>query len=220
MHRKQLLPRWQKIKNSLHRTAHQFLHNYFTKTLAKVGEFIAISKYLKRRYSVLLDIPPEKICIVHNRVADEMICSLTKQQAREKLNLNLTQKYILFVGTFTKKKGIDFLVNDVAPYLNCQFLLVGGGLLQEKIAKTKPNNVNLCGFIKPSEVKYYYKAADCLVVPSIAGEGWGRVSSEAQANGTFSIVNDDGGLPETIQEGKGIVIKNENLLKYLQSRYG
>jgi glycosyltransferase involved in cell wall biosynthesis len=50
-------------------------------------------------------------------------------------------------------------------------------------------------------------AASVVAVPSVGDEAVGLVSAEAQACGTFSVVTNSGGLPETVDHGEtGIVV--------------
>ncbi len=189
-----------------------FLKYIRSKLRRKIDKFIAISKFIKTKYHTFLNIPENKFDIIYNDVSKEQICELNKKQAREKLNLDLNKKYVVSIGSITKEKGIDFVVEKLAPYLpDVIFLIIGGGYLKEELEKKKTNNVKFLGNISNKEVKYYFKAADIFIVPSKWEEPLGRVSLEAQANNTYTITSKKGGLPETIKNnktGKAIELKS------------
>ncbi len=84
---------------------------------------------------------------------------------------------------------------------NIHLLIVGGGalwkVLEEK-AKELNNTagkscVTLAGFLNQTEIPKAYAVADCLVLPSDAGETWGLVVNEAMACGLPAIVSDQVG---------------------------
>jgi glycosyltransferase involved in cell wall biosynthesis len=53
--------------------------------------------------------------------------------------------------------------------------------------------VQFTGFLNQAEIVAAYVAADCLVLPSDAGETWGLVVNEAMACGLTAIVSDQVG---------------------------
>jgi glycosyltransferase involved in cell wall biosynthesis len=53
--------------------------------------------------------------------------------------------------------------------------------------------VTFTGFLNQSRVVEAYAAADCLVLPSDAGETWGLVVNEAMACGRPALVSDQAG---------------------------
>jgi glycosyltransferase involved in cell wall biosynthesis len=62
--------------------------------------------------------------------------------------------------------------------------------------------VTFAGFLNQSEIVRAYVAADCLVLPSDAGETWGLVVNEAMACGLPAIVSDQVGCgPDLVTEG-------------------
>jgi glycosyltransferase involved in cell wall biosynthesis len=63
--------------------------------------------------------------------------------------------------------------------------------------------LSFIGFLNQSEIVRAYVAADCLVLPSDAGETWGLVVNEAMACGLPAIVSDQVGCgPDLIHEGE------------------
>jgi glycosyltransferase involved in cell wall biosynthesis len=72
-------------------------------------------------------------------------------------------------------------------------LIVGDGPLREAcaaLAAESPLPITFAGFLNQGEILDAYAAADCLVLPSDAGETWGLVVNEAMAAGRPAIVSD------------------------------
>jgi len=195
------------------------LIRHFKKRLkSNINQFIAISKFIKSEYVKLLRISEDRFTVIYNPISNDQVCRLNKAGARKKIGLNNRDKYALFIGSLTKEKGVEFIVCKVAPkFPDVTFLIVGDGYLYDQLDKKKGRNVVLTGKIKNDQAKYYYKAVDVVLVPSRWEEPLGRIPLEAQANGTYSIVTNRGGLPETIpDESKGKVVKLNDFPKELK----
>jgi glycosyltransferase involved in cell wall biosynthesis len=59
-------------------------------------------------------------------------------------------------------------------------------------------SASFVGFLNQSEISKAYAAADCLVLPSDAGETWGLVVNEAMASGLPCVVSQDCGCVEDL----------------------
>lgn len=112
--------------------------------------------------------------------------------AKKQLGIANDSKILLFVGRFSEKKGVEYLL-EAAEILarkinNFQIFLIGKGNLEEKIRviierEKLQNVVKLLGEVENIRLPIYYSAADLLVVPSVADVGGQE------------------GLPVTIMEG-------------------
>jgi len=103
----------------------------------------------------------------------------------------------LFCGKFeAKKHPLELLKAFRAACgsgTGIHLLMVGDGELRaecEAFASTHELPVTFTGFLNQSEIVRAYVAADCLVLPSDAGETWGLVVNEAMACGLPAIVSD------------------------------
>lgn len=135
----------------------------------------------------------------------------TEQEAiRKSLEINPSDYVFLYVGRLVGDKGINELISAfTAPELqskNAKLLIVGylesklDPLKTETIRAIETNeNIIFVGF--QADVRPYYAAADCLVLPSYR-EGFPNVLLQGGAMGLPSIVTDVNGSNEIIQEGK------------------
>lgn len=76
----------------------------------------------------------------------------------------------------------------------------GGTAAAPVKAGTRPL-ASFAGFLNQTEISRAYVAADCLVLPSDAGETWGLVVNEAMASGTPCIVSSACGCAEDMVGG-------------------
>ena len=169
---------------------------------------LADSQATKTDLVNMLNVPPEKITI-HMLGVDPSF----KPQSQETLNhyrleLDLPDSYILFVGTFEPRKNIRGLLDAYRQLLARRsdlppLLLAGqrGWLFDETMAyidelKLHPHIIwreNIPQAALPS----LYHMACVLVMPSFY-EGFGFPALEAMACGTVPIVSNRSSLPEVV----------------------
>lgn len=126
--------------------------------------------------------PKEKLFVLHNGYDDtDMQPVLTKTEARKKLNLSLTEKYVVYTGNMQKNKCIESLIHIAELVPDAKFLLVGGTpadveRLRSYAAAMQVINVILTGHQPIAAVSQYLYAADILIIPPVAAplEKYGR----------------------------------------------
>ncbi len=126
--------------------------------------------------------PKEKLLVLHNGVDNsDMLPTMTKIEARQKINLDINAKYVVYTGNMQKNKCIESLV-DIAAYLpDLIFLLVGGKpddmtRLAAYCEAKNVRNVLLLERLPINEVSPYLYAADALIIPPVSApmEKFGR----------------------------------------------
>lgn len=99
--------------------------------------------------------------------------SISKQEARGKLNLPLDKKIVVYTGHLYGWKGADILA-EAAALLSKDILvcLVGGTPHEIFIFKKRyiAHNLSIVGFRPHAEMPIWLKAADVLVLPNKSGE--------------------------------------------------
>ena len=151
----------------------------------------------------------------------------TRQEAEAKLGLKPGKKNLLFFGLIRSYKGLDILLEAFGKLPDDYQLIIAGepyGSFDkyQEIIDSLPNKdrirMNL-KYIKDSEVKDYFSAADLAVLPYRSATQSG-ISSVSYHFEVPMIVTDTGGLRETIGDrGTGIVAQEctpECILKEIQ----
>ena len=115
-----------------------------------------------------------------------------KQALRRELGMT-EKKLLVFVGRFTREKGMDTLLSAV-PALDRDtgVYCIGGEPTQAHLDFCQTNalsNVHFVGFQKKEDLALYYRAADLLVLPT-QSDVWGLVINEAMACGLPAITTD------------------------------
>lgn len=134
-------------------------------------------------------------------------------QTRLKLNNTFT---FLFVGKFSEKKGIEFLIKASARLqkkgLDFNLILAGGGPLYDCMTEMVEkygisDNVKFLGWIKNELLPEIYPLSDVIVVPSVFDrkgetEGMPVVIQEAMACGIPVLASEISGIPDIVEDGK------------------
>jgi len=144
---------------------------------------------------------PALYCIENERFArSATLLRESKEQLRRNWHIAPDATCFLFCGKFEgKKHPLELLEAFRAAQPSTHglhLLMVGDGALRaqcEAVAARYHLPVTFAGFLNQSEIIRAYVAADCLVLPSDAGETWGLVVNEAMACGLPAIVSDQAG---------------------------
>ncbi|MBU1032296.1 glycosyltransferase family 4 protein [Patescibacteria group bacterium] len=140
--------------------------------------------------------------------------------------LGLEGKFIiLFVGRLIEEKGIKFLLESASSWnKKINLLIVGSGPMEEYVREQtkKLENVSFIGKVDQADIRLYYSAADCIIVPSVSEEGFGRVIIESLACQTPVVASARGAIPEAMDKtvGRFIEATPENIKDELNYLYG
>ena len=171
----------------------------------------------------------KKILVVNPGVNTKVFFEQSIDEARKHIGADLSHKLLLFVGRIEPLKGIDVLMYSMKilaernPSLNMCLWIVGGDIslplenrseemkklhhLQQQLGLT--NIVRFVGRKAPSELPYYYNAADLVVAPS-QYESFGITALEAMACGTPVITTDVTGVSDLLDTAHESLITSAN----------
>jgi glycosyltransferase involved in cell wall biosynthesis len=188
--------------------------SYFIKP---VHAFVTMSE------EVMVDLKklsPKPALRLHHPLYDNYGDSIPQQEAQELLSLPSEHKYLLFFGFIRKYKGLDLLLEAMADKRLAVagiHLIIAGEYYGDKelyeglIAKHHlAERVHLfTDFIPNDEVKRYFCAADCVVLPyrSATQSGITQVAYQFERG---MVATNVGGLPESVGDGEtGIICEPE-----------
>lgn len=180
--------------------------NYFIKP---IDAFITMSEQVMKDLKAMTNKPAQQV--VHP-LYDNFGEALPKAEARKHLNIDSSEKIILFFGFIRNYKGLDLLLQAMAlPQMKSSGikLLVAGEFYEDRkvyeelILENDLQNLLILktDFIQDSEVKYYLSAADFVIQPYRKATQSG-VTPLAYHFEKPMLVTNVGGLPDLVPEGK------------------
>lgn len=189
------------------RMAHRIL-------LPRFDAFLAIGKSNRAFYRAY-GVPEERVfdCpyFVDNSRFAASAASLAPSRAEVRAAWSIPDgaTCFLFAGKLQPKKRLLDLLRALSRVPHDagkrHLLLVGTGEQMEEakaLAAAERLGVTFAGFLNQTEMPKAYLAADCLVLPSGAGETWGLVVNEAMACGRPAIISDRVGCgPDLVEDG-------------------
>ncbi len=151
--------------------------------------------------------PKEKFITIHNGIKTKGFNFLTKEKAREQLNLPEKNSIIGCVANYYPTKALERIIQAAKiitkEYKNAKFVLIGNGpekkKLQEQIEKLGLSNNFFLGPV--SKAISFLKAFDVFVLPSVK-EGLPYTILESMLAEIPIIATRVGGIDEIITNGE------------------
>jgi len=179
------------------------LKHFIRWTLNQADRLVTVSAALKAEL-LRRGYPESKISVIYNGVDETIFHPLDQTESRRRLNLQAESKYLLFVGTLSRRKGIDLLLSAFAalarPDVKLIFIGQGGDrhLIENFITEHSwQDRILLPGVLPHAQLPLWYAAADIVVLQSLA-EGVPNVILEALAMGKPVVATRVGGIPEIL----------------------
>lgn len=196
---------------------HQLFWNIKVWLAIKQADLIlTVSEFSKKGITEQFEVSEKQIKVVAE-AADQIFRPLpktgTSYEILSRFNLNMSTKFILYVGGIAPHKNLSALVNAYSElikspaYNDIKLVLVGDYdkdvfLIDLKLKEQlkQPHLVDrviFTGFVQDSELVYLYNEASVFVLPSFC-EGFGLPAIEAMACGTPVIGSKTTSLPEVV----------------------
>jgi glycosyltransferase involved in cell wall biosynthesis len=178
----------------------------------KSDKIIAVSKAVEKNLIEKFNIDKGKIIQIYNPIAfDDYIEDKTDKEKKTIIGVPDDSKIFLFVGRWTKLKGVDILINAFSQifekYDNVYLILITDvpDVVKNKILKISSKFI----FIRPQrDISYYYKICDAVVLPSRV-ESFPYTMLEAGLHRKLFIGTNLGGISEFIENEKnGLLFEN------------
>lgn len=213
------------LKNNIIFEAHTFPRKYFLYApfIKRFKGIAAITKKLKDSFAER-GIDPLKILIVPDGVdLNEFKIQISKIKIREQLGLPQDKKIVLYAGHLYEWKGANTLLeaarNLQFPISNLQFIFIGGTKEDIESFKVKAEglkNVLIVGHRPHSEIPYWLKAADVLVLPNSGKEEISKHWTsplkmfEYMASGNPIVASDLPSIREILNEQNAVLVESDD----------
>ncbi|MFA5318137.1 MAG: glycosyltransferase family 4 protein [Patescibacteria group bacterium] len=218
-----LATRWCRVPKIIY-TVHGWVFNeelsWWKKTFYKIlekwtakykNQIICLSEFDKKTAIQKKITPANKISVIYNGI--KPIKFLSREEAREKLNVPKDIVVIGSIGNLYSNKGHEYLIKTF-EILNIKYLIlniIGEGPRRDSLElkiNTASKNIKLLGSLE--NASRYLSAFDIYVCSSIK-EGLPYTILEAMQAGLPIISTNVGAIPEVITDGKeGLLVEPKN----------
>ncbi len=178
-------------------------------TYQRTAMFIVLSEAFRNALHHKYQVPLERIHVIPSGIdTDRFDTTITRAEARAKLNWPQDRPIILAVRRLARRMGLENLIAAMdkvrRQYPDVLLLIAGKGALTETLQAQieelgLAEQVRLLGFVSDRDLGLAYRAADFSVVPTVAWEGFGLIVIESLAAGTPVLGTPIGGIPEILQ---------------------
>ena len=177
-----------------------FLRHYDFETAQRVDYFIANSKETARR---VWKFYRRESTVIYPPI------EISKGEALRTQGLPLKKKkpYYLSVGRLTYSKRVDLAI-EAANHLKVSLKVVGSGPEEARLRSLAGPTVEFLGSVSDEELNELYAGAKALIFCAL-DEDFGMVPVEAMAHGIPVVALAQGGVLETVIDGKTGILFNE-----------
>ncbi|MHA1834563.1 MAG: glycosyltransferase family 4 protein [Candidatus Baldrarchaeia archaeon] len=140
---------------------------------------VVVHEGYKKVMHYLYNIKYEDISVIPNGANTEVFKPINVEEARSVIGLKKDHYYIGFVGNLAPWQGLEYLI-EAAPFVlkrfpNSTFLIVGDGIMKEKLVKKARKIGVIDNFIFEGKVEYekvpiYINCCDVCVAPFKLGK--------------------------------------------------
>ena len=111
---------------------------------------------------------------------------------------------LVFVGQAVERKGLPVLLSafeGLRDYVDAELTIIGATTDDVEPLLIDPRGVTVAGLVDDAEKQRLLAEADLLVAPSLGGESFGMVLTEAFAAGTSVVASEIAGYRDVVDDG-------------------
>jgi glycosyltransferase involved in cell wall biosynthesis len=190
------------------------LYPVYKRALRCFDLLLPCSQYCLEESQTFWSFPASKLRVLNNGVNTKQFRPDPGAAARERGQLGIDKKVMLYVGRVCEQKGSDVLLQTARMLSERRrdVQLVIAGPIGQFGLKDDPNRWierieevggRYLGAVEESRLNAIYNLADVFVMPTRAHEMFGMAAIEAQACGKPVVSSDSGGLKEVVPANCG-----------------
>ena len=197
------------------------MDKFLTRLVLKQGDYFITQSSMDSEDLHFIKKEPKYIQTVHPTYNAFKMKDMSKEEARDILDIPTDEKVLLFFGFVREYKGLKHIIHALPAIVkeipNVRLYIVGDfdgnkeRYLEIIKAKNVENHVRIFdGYIPDDEIEKFFAACDLVVLPYESATQSGIVQI-AYGFRKPVIVTDVGGLPEVVKDGKtGYVVEAFN----------
>lgn len=153
---------------------------------------------------------PDRVQVVHNGIDTDEYAPTEAVDVLERLGVDPSEPYAIFVGRITHQKGVEHLLRSAASWPGQLVFCAGApdtpeiaasvASLVSSLQASRPGVIWVQDMLPRPEVVQLLSHATVFVCPSVY-EPLGIVNLEAMACGTAVVASRVGGIPEVVAQG-------------------
>lgn len=192
--------------------------------LLRAQRILAVSEATRREVRDALNVPENRIRVVHNAPNPDFFLPATADRKRILERYQVDYPFLLYAGNIRPQKNIPRLVEAFAVvrerlsrhpvYRNLHLIIIGDeisrypsvrrAVIQARVEKS----VRFLGFVPFDALRVFFEAAALFVFTSLY-EGFGLPPLEAMATGTPVVTSNVSSLPEVVGDA-AVLVNPEN----------
>jgi glycosyltransferase involved in cell wall biosynthesis len=177
----------------------------YKKLLDRVDRFIAVSSYIETEYKKHFHVSANRMITIPNFCFDGQLDGDTGNQKPD-IDVDLPDRFILFVGTLAPHKGVDVLL-DAYKRIDTDAGLVLIGIKHGAYRYRPDGNVMVLENQPHEVVMQAWRRCLFGVLPSVSPEPCATTALEAMMTGRAVIASDTGGFQDIVkQEETGLLV--------------
>ncbi|MBI1845731.1 MAG: glycosyltransferase family 4 protein, partial [Candidatus Rokubacteria bacterium] len=166
---------------------------------------VVLSRYSARQLETIHGVPAARTTIVPGGVdLDRFRPAAGRGAPRHALGLAASGPLVFTARRLVPDMGLEGLIEAMAALPGVRLVVGGDGWLRPRLVAQVMHlglvdRVTFAGFIPEEALPLYYQAADLVVMPSVALEGFGLIALEALACGTPMVATADCGVVDVLE---------------------
>jgi len=202
---RQDLPGWKRLSRPLWAPSKALLARRIERAAVRRSDrIIVLSTFSARQLAGIHSVSGGRVTVIPGGVdVKHFTPAADPRAARQALGLPAQGPLLFTVRRLVPRMGLEGLLKALRALPGVGLVIGGEGWLRprlEAMAATLGvgDRVRFAGFIADTELPRYYQAADLVVLPSVALEGFGLITLEALACGTPVVATPEGGAVDVL----------------------
>ena len=172
--------------------------------LRRSRRVIALSRFSSQQLAEIHGVTGERVTLIPGGVdVGRFRPAADRRAVRASLGLSGDGPLLFTVRRLVPRMGIDLLLRTLATLPGARLVVGGQGWLRPELEATATalgveDRVRFVGLMSDADLVRHYQAADLVVLPSVALEGFGLITLEALACGTPVVATPAGGAADVL----------------------